>query len=102
MTAEIVGLGNHMMVRWVIDGQDIVYDSGIIWTKKQNYTFELSPGIHNIQALFMSDKNETEIFEPIYSSVQVVSESIVSRKISTPPKPKKAKKVVKPDAQKSS
>lgn len=102
MTAEIVGLGSHIKVRWIIDGADIEDESGSMWTKKQNYTFELSPGIHNIQALFMSDKNETEIFEPIYSSVQVVSESIVSRKISTPPKPKKVKKVVKPDAQKSS
>ena len=101
MTAEIVGLGSHIKVRWMIDSVDSEDGSGSIWTKKQNHSFELSSGAHSIQVAFMSDDGQ-ELFEPIISSVQVVSESIVSRKLSTPPKPKKAKKVADPKAKKSS
>mgnify|MGYP002344810328 FL=1 len=100
MTAEIVGLGSHMKVRWMIDGVDTEDESGSIWTKKQNHSFELLPGAHSIQVAFMSDDGQ-ELFEPIISSVQVVSESIVSRKLSTPLKPKKAKKVTDPKTKKS-
>jgi hypothetical protein len=101
MTAEIVGLGSHIKVRWMIDGVDSEDGSGSVWTKKQNHSFELSPGIHSVQVAFMSDDGQ-ELFESIISSVQVVSESIVSRKLSTPPKPKKAKKVTDPKTKKSS
>lgn len=98
MTAEIVGLTNHMKVRWIVDDTSIKDGSGSVWTKKQNHSFEFLPGIHSVQVEFMSDDG-TELFEPITSSVQVVSELIVSRKLSTPPKPKKAKKVVEPKSQ---
>ena len=77
MTAEIVGLGSHIKVRWMNDGADIEDGSGSIWTKRQNHSFELAPGAHSVQVAFMSDDGQ-ELFEPIISSVQVVSESIVS------------------------
>lgn len=90
-----------MKIRWIVDGVDIEDGSGSIWTKKQNHSFELSPGIHSVYVEFMSDDDQ-ELFEAIKSSVQVVSESIISRKLSAPPKPKKAKKIAKPKIEKSS
>ncbi|MFO0763778.1 MAG: hypothetical protein U0518_02875 [Candidatus Gracilibacteria bacterium] len=100
ITAEIIGLGSHMMVRWIVDDLDITNGSGAVWMKRQNYTFELSPGVHHIQTMFMSDESDSTLFEPINSLIHVVRTPIVSRKLAPLPRPKKAKKIAQPKAQK--
>ncbi len=100
VTAEIIGLGSHMMVRWIVDDLDITNGSGAVWMKRQNYTFELSPGVHHIQTMFMSDESDSTLFEPINSLIHVVRTPIVSRKLAPLPRPKKAKKIAQPKAQK--